>query len=84
MVHIRHLIAMGIRKGLMHTKKHMAHYHGLSHVKSHHHKSHHVKHLQLGSGAMHRLSDEEREMEGEGMHRHKHHHRKVKPLHFKF
>jgi len=79
MVHIRHLVAMGIRKGLMHTKKHMAHYHGLSHVKSHHHHKHH----QLGSGAMHRLSDEEREMEGEGMHRHKHHHRKVIPLHFK-
>jgi len=79
MVHIRHLIAMGIRKGLMHTKKHMAHYHGSSHVKS---KSHHVKHLQLGSGAMHRLSDDERESEGEGMHHRNA--RKVRPLHFKF
>jgi hypothetical protein len=83
MVHIRHLVAMGIRKGLMHMKKHMAHHHASSHVKSHHHHKHH--HHQLGSGAMHRLSDEEREMEGLGMHHHnKHHHRKVKPLHFKF
>ena len=83
------LIAMGIRHGLMHTKRHLAHFFHSSHVAhAHplmHHKSHeHLKHLQIteGSGAQRRrTASEEKEIGGEGMHKA---HRKVKPINFKF
>ena len=88
------LHAMGVRPGLMHAKRHLAHFFHSSHVAhvhpSMHLKSHaHLKHLQIteGSGAQRRLTHEEyREIEGEGMH-HKHHHkshRTVNPISFKF
>ena len=74
------LIAMGIRHGLMHTKRHLAHFLNSSHVG-------HVaplKHLQIteGSGAQRRrTASEEKEISGEGMHKA---HRKVKSINFKF
>ena len=75
------IIAMGIRHGLMHSKRHLAHYYNSSHVG----RSAPLKHLQLteGSGAQRRrTASEESEMGGEGMH--KKPARKVHPISFKF
>ena len=70
------LHAMGIKKGLLHQKRHLAHYFN-SHSP--------IKHLQLGSGAGRRRSDSDSDSEqvAEGV-KVKHHSRKLKPISFKF
>lgn len=82
--------AMGIKKGLLHQKRHLVHF--LSshlghshHSHSHHGHSHHspIKHLQIGAGAGHRRADSDSDQEGEGMYK-KHRPRKLKPISFKF
>lgn len=72
--------AMGIKKGLLHQKRHLVHF-----LSSHHGHSHHspIKHLQIGAGAGHRRSDSDSDQEGEGMYK-KHRPRKLKPISFKF
>ena len=86
------LHAMGIKKGLLHQKMHLAHFFNSSHSP--------IKHLQLGSGAGHRRSDSDSDSEqvggspfrfsskphgaspsGNGL---KHRPHKLKPISFKF
>ena len=87
--------AMGVRRGLAHSHRHLRHfYEASSHaVRTHAHMlgsglvrmnfhRHHKHHHMIGHGAGHHR-DSDSDEEGKGIRHHKHH-RKPKPLSFKY